>query len=87
LPGPSCATDTTAVATSASRSTTSRLRARKSSSEANHKLAKPFTLKGSVEWEERLARIAAQEEKEKRRRARVAAVLGKRSYALILWGF
>jgi peptidoglycan/LPS O-acetylase OafA/YrhL len=40
-----------------------------------------------VEWEERLARIAAQEEKEKRSRARVAAVLGKRSYALFLWEF
>ena len=38
--------------------------------------------KGSVEWEkqqqeERLARIALQEAKEKRRLARVAAMLGK----------
>jgi hypothetical protein len=46
---------------------------------------KTIYAKGSVEWEkqqeeeERLARIAAQEEKEKRRGARIAAVLGKRS--------
>jgi hypothetical protein len=46
-----------------------------------------------VEWEkqqeeeERLARIAAQEAKEKRRGPRVTAVLGKRSSPLILWGF
>src|ERR1700720_1868649 len=69
----------TAGSSSANGSRTSHLRASKSPSKTNPKSPTPVDhWNGRPNRSKRLARIAAEEEKEKRRLARVAAVLGKK---------